>query len=127
MICKCCGKTELVKDPNRELCYQCTGDDPPTILNCDIQPTHKLACAVVKALSDKPDGLKLPCHFVVLGEKFQILLKGHINEQRNVRLSFRWNAPGDHQVSESYSGFDCILALIPPGTLPTIQLSSLER
>lgn len=59
-------------------------------------------------------------HFVVLDEKFKVLLKGHIGEQRDVTLTFRYNAP-EREVSEQYSSFDVILNMIPPGTLPTIQ------
>ena len=59
-------------------------------------------------------------HFVVLDEKFEVLLKGHIGEQRNVILTFRYNAP-ERKVSEQYCSFDVILDMIPVGTLPTIQ------
>ena len=69
----------------------------------------------------EPTDAKILYHFVVIDERFSVLMRGYVFENRNVRLSFRWNAPGDHQVSESYSSFDCILSLIPPGTLPTIQ------
>ena len=71
--------------------------------------------------------IKLPCHFVVLDERWQVLLKGYINEQRNVMLTYRYNALNDKQVSESYSGFDVILNLIPSGTLPTIQFGDEDK
>ena len=72
----------------------------------------------------EPTDAKILYHFVVIDERFSVLMRGYVFENRNVRLSFRWNAPGDHQVSESYSSFDCILSLIPPGTLPTIQFGN---
>lgn len=65
--------------------------------------------------------IKLPCHFVVLDQEWVVLLKGKIDEQQNVMLTFRYNAPNGGHVSESYSGFDVILHMIPAGTLPTIQ------
>lgn len=65
--------------------------------------------------------IKLPCYFVVLNERFKVLLKGDIDENRSVMLTFRYNALGDKHVSESYSSFDEVLVAIPAGTLPTIQ------
>ena len=67
------------------------------------------------------------CHFVVINEKFRVLMRGYVFENRRVMLSFRHDAPEDGEVSESYSGFDCILSLIPPGTLPTIQFGDAEK
>ncbi len=64
---------------------------------------------------------KVIYHFVVLDERFEVLLKGHIYEQRNVMLTYRHNAPNDGQVSEHYSSFDAILQIILTGALPTIQ------
>ena len=65
--------------------------------------------------------LKFPCHFVVLNQKWEVLLRGSIDAQQRVRLTFRHSAPSDGQVSESYSDFGVILNMILPGTLPTIQ------
>ena len=64
---------------------------------------------------------KILYHFVVIDERFLVLMQGCVYENRNVLLSFRCTALGDKQVSESYSSFDAVLTLIPPGTLPTIQ------
>ena len=65
--------------------------------------------------------MKILYHFVVIDRKFNVLLKGHIDEQRKVMLTYRHDAPNDGQVSELYSGFDVVLQMIPPGILPTIQ------
>ena len=66
-------------------------------------------------------------HFVVLDENFSVLLKGQICKQRNVMLSYRHDAPNKGHVSESYSSFDAILQIIPPGTLPTIQFCDEDK
>ena len=63
-------------------------------------------------------------HFIVIDQDWSVLLKGHIDTQRQVTLTFRYDAPDDGQVSEQYSGFEVILQMIPPGVLPTIQFSS---
>ena len=70
--------------------------------------------------------LKFPLHFVVLDQKWQVLLRGYINEQRQAILTFRYNAPGG-DVEESYSCFDVILDIIPPRTFPTIQFGDAEK
>ena len=70
--------------------------------------------------------IKLPCHFIVLDQRWQVLLKGTINEQHNVTLTYRYDAPNGGQVSEFYSGFEVILVLIPPGVLPTIRFGDKE-
>jgi len=71
--------------------------------------------------------IKLPCHFVVLDERWQVLIKGYIDEQQRVMLTFRHSAPNEGDVSESYSDFGVILNLILPGTLPTIQFGDEEH
>ena len=75
----------------------------------------------------KPTELKFPCHFVVLNQKFDVLLRGSIDEHHKVTLTFRYSAPNGGHVSESYSGFDVILNMILPGTLPTIQFGDEEK
>jgi len=69
----------------------------------------------------KPIDLNFPYHFVVLDQRWCVLLKGTIDEQQRVELTFRHSAPNDGRVSESYSDFGVILNMILPGTLPTIQ------
>ena len=59
-------------------------------------------------------------HFVVIDEKFNLLMRGKVLADRSVLLTYRYNAPEKH-VSESYSDFDAVLVGIPAGTLPTIQ------
>lgn len=79
----------------------------------------------------KQSNLTFPCHFVVLDQKWEVLLKGYVNADGSVMLTFRYSAPNDGQVSESYSGFDVILNMILPlirsGTLPTIQFGDEEK
>ena len=69
---------------------------------------------------------KIIYHFVVVDEKFQVLMRGCVFEDRKVTLSFRHSAP-ETEVTESYSSFDCILQMIPSGTLPTIQFGTKEK
>ena len=69
----------------------------------------------------KHNSEEILCHFVVIGEKFKMLMRGCVFENRHVMVSFRHDAPENGDVSEFYSSFDCILSLIPPRTLPTIQ------
>ena len=66
-------------------------------------------------------------HFVVIDAKFKVLMRGCVFENRGVLLTFRHDALGDKHVSESYSSFDCILQMILPGTLPTIQFGEEEN
>ena len=79
-----------------------------------------------KTMRIRETDAKILYHFVVLDERFEVLLKGHIYEQRNVMLTYRHNAPNDGQVSGDYSTYDTILQIIPTGVLPTIQFGTEE-
>ena len=64
-------------------------------------------------------------HFVVLDQSWEVLLRGHINENQIVVITYRFSAP-EREVLEQYSDFAAILNMIPIGTLPTIQFGDEE-
>ena len=59
--------------------------------------------------------------FVIRNQKGEVLARGHLSDDGNqVCLTYRYNA-ADEEICEKYSGFEAIIAMLPPGTRPTIQ------
>lgn len=72
-----------------------------------------------RRVSEKPVFFR---YFIVLNQKWEVLLRGQINEDRSITITYRYNAP-ERNVSERYSDFEVVFHMIPVGTLPTIQFA----
>ena len=70
-----------------------------------------------EADSDADDDIE---YFVILNQKWKVLARGYMLEDDKVFLTYRYNAV-NKEIREKYSGFEPIIAMLPPGTRPTIQ------